>query len=177
MPSFLMAWMKIYHSSVIVIWIGLQPHRLMCLNSWPMGSCTIRRTGVVGVGVALLEEVNGGLRFPLLCLGSAQCNADDSGLLLPEDQDVELLASSPIACLPAGCHASCYDNNALNLWTLQACHNPCMEGRGQLQRILYFHHRISRGQTQVISLVNKHLYPRSFLADLPLPLIFVCCSK
>ena len=87
----------------------------MCLNAWPMGSCTIRRTGVVGVGVALLEEVNGGLRFPLLCLGSAQCNADDSGLLLPEDQDVELLASSPIACLPAGCHASCYDNNALNL--------------------------------------------------------------
>lgn len=86
----------------------------MCLNSWPMGSCTIRRTGVVGVGVALLEEVNGGLRFPLLCLGSAQCNADDSGLLLPEDQDVELLASSPAPRLPAHCSASCCDDNGLN---------------------------------------------------------------
>ena len=31
-------------------------HRLiMCLNAWLIGSSTIRRCGLVGVGVALLE--------------------------------------------------------------------------------------------------------------------------
>ena len=33
------------------------PHRLMCLNVWPIGRGRIRRCGLVGVGVALLEEV------------------------------------------------------------------------------------------------------------------------
>jgi hypothetical protein len=33
------------------------PHRLKCLNSWPTGNGTIRRCGLGGVGVALLEEV------------------------------------------------------------------------------------------------------------------------
>jgi hypothetical protein len=33
------------------------PHRLMCLNAWPIGSGTIRRYGLVGEGVTLLEEV------------------------------------------------------------------------------------------------------------------------
>jgi hypothetical protein len=33
------------------------PHRFMCLNVWLLGSGTIRRCGLVGVGVALLEEV------------------------------------------------------------------------------------------------------------------------
>ena len=28
------------------------PHRLMCLNTWPIGSGTIRGCGLVGVGVA-----------------------------------------------------------------------------------------------------------------------------
>jgi len=32
-------------------------HRLMCLNAWPSGNGTIRRHGLVGVGVALLEWV------------------------------------------------------------------------------------------------------------------------
>ena len=30
--------------------------RLMCLNAWPIGSDTIRRYGLVGIGVPLLEE-------------------------------------------------------------------------------------------------------------------------
>jgi hypothetical protein len=29
------------------------PHRLMCLNTWPMGSDTIRRCGLVGESVSL----------------------------------------------------------------------------------------------------------------------------
>jgi hypothetical protein len=33
------------------------PRRLMCLNAWPLESSTIRRRGLVGVGVALLEEM------------------------------------------------------------------------------------------------------------------------
>ena len=32
-------------------------HRFMCLNAWPIGSGTIRRCGLVGVGVALMEKV------------------------------------------------------------------------------------------------------------------------
>jgi Fe-S oxidoreductase len=48
------------------------PHRLMCLDDWPIGSDTIRRLGLVGIGVSLLQEVGncGGpaLRSPLLKL-------------------------------------------------------------------------------------------------------------
>lgn len=33
------------------------PHTLMCLNGWSVGSVTIRKSGLVGVHVALLEEV------------------------------------------------------------------------------------------------------------------------
>jgi hypothetical protein len=36
---------------------GYGPHRLMCLNAWPIENGTIRRCGLFGVGVALLEEV------------------------------------------------------------------------------------------------------------------------
>jgi len=32
-------------------------HRLTCLNARPIRSGTIRRQGIVGIGVALLEEV------------------------------------------------------------------------------------------------------------------------
>jgi hypothetical protein len=31
------------------------PHRLMCLNAWPMGSGTIKMCGLLEVGVALLK--------------------------------------------------------------------------------------------------------------------------
>lgn len=33
------------------------PHRPMCLNTWPMESGAIRKRGLVGVGVAMLEWV------------------------------------------------------------------------------------------------------------------------
>jgi hypothetical protein len=33
------------------------PHRLTCLNAWPIGSGTIKRCGIVGETVILLEEV------------------------------------------------------------------------------------------------------------------------
>ena len=32
-------------------------HRLTCLNVWPIGSGTIKRSGPVGLGGALLEKV------------------------------------------------------------------------------------------------------------------------
>ena len=33
------------------------PHRLLCLNAWPIGSDIIRRCGIAGVDVSLLEEL------------------------------------------------------------------------------------------------------------------------
>jgi len=33
-------------------------HRFMCLNAWPTGSGNIRRCGLVGIDVALFEEVS-----------------------------------------------------------------------------------------------------------------------
>ena len=32
------------------------PHRLMCLNAWPVGSDTIRRCGLVGGSVSLWRQ-------------------------------------------------------------------------------------------------------------------------
>ena len=37
--------------------MGLAPIELMCLNTWPTESDTIRRCGLVGVGMALLEWI------------------------------------------------------------------------------------------------------------------------
>lgn len=47
------------------------PHRLMCLNAWPIGSDTIRWCGLLRIGVALLEKVchcGDGLWGPMLKL-------------------------------------------------------------------------------------------------------------
>ena len=47
----------------MVVWIGMAPIDL-CWNAWPKGSDIIRRYGLVGVGVVLLEEVcHGGGRL------------------------------------------------------------------------------------------------------------------
>ena len=45
----------------------------------------------------------------------AALSVEDSPLLLPVDQDVELSAPSPVPCLPACCHASRHNDNGLNL--------------------------------------------------------------
>ena len=43
---------------MLVWWLNRNgPHRLKCLNAWPIGNDTPRRYGLSGVGVALLEEV------------------------------------------------------------------------------------------------------------------------
>ena len=49
-------------------------HRFMCLNGWPMGNGMIRKYSLVGVGVALFEEVCycEHVLWSSLCLGSAQ---------------------------------------------------------------------------------------------------------
>ena len=75
------------------------------------GSGTIKRCGLVGVGVALLEEVchcGGGLwDLSLSCLETV-CS------WLPLGEDVELSAPSA-PCLPGCCHAFHHDDNGLNL--------------------------------------------------------------
>jgi hypothetical protein len=42
---------------IMVVWIRIGPHRLICLNVWSPESGSIRRYVIVGVGVALLEKV------------------------------------------------------------------------------------------------------------------------
>jgi hypothetical protein len=69
------------------------------------------RCGFVGVGVALLEEVchcGGGLDTLLLAMWESVCS------WFPLDEDVELSAP-PMPCLPGCYHASCLDDNGLNL--------------------------------------------------------------
>jgi len=67
--------------------------------------------GLVGVGVALLEEV---------ChCGCRICESPPSSLRtvcswLPLDKDVDL-STPPAPDLPAQCHASFHDDNELNL--------------------------------------------------------------
>jgi hypothetical protein len=64
----------------------------MCVNAWTTRNVTIRRRGLVGVGVASLEEVHhcGGRALRFYKLKSGQCVP-----LLPVDQNVELSAPSP----------------------------------------------------------------------------------
>lgn len=72
----------------------------------PSGSGTIRSCGLVGVGVALLEEV-----CPLVG-GGADFEVSEAQpgvlalFLLPADLDVEILTPYPTPRLPAHCHAS-----------------------------------------------------------------------
>jgi hypothetical protein len=73
-------------------------------------------------GVALLEEVchrGGGI------LGSVPSCLEVSLSWLPLDQDVELPAPSPVPCQPGCCHASCHDDNELNLWNYKSAPIKC----------------------------------------------------
>jgi hypothetical protein len=62
--------------------------------AWHIGNGIIRRGGLWDSPSSFLE-------------------ASLSWLLL--DQDAKLSVPSPVPCLSAGCHASCYDDNGLNL--------------------------------------------------------------
>jgi hypothetical protein len=70
-------------------------------------------------GVVLLEEVQlgkGSLEAPHR---KRPCNwlpAEETvSSWLPSDQDAEHSAPSPAPCLPVLCHASCHEDNGLNL--------------------------------------------------------------
>ena len=78
-------------------------HRLMHLNTWP----------IVGGPITCWNKcVTMRVVFELLH-AQAVLNVAHSRLQLPVDQDVEL--SAPAPCLPAHNHASCHDDNELNL--------------------------------------------------------------
>lgn len=91
---------------------GNGPHRLMCVNGWPMGSGIIRRWDLVGVGVALKEEVCHGRQVlrslmlklcPVWLSTSAACGSS-----------CRTFDSFPSTM--SGCsHASCHDYNGLDL--------------------------------------------------------------
>ena len=85
------------------------PHKLMCSNAWLVGSGTIRRCGLVGVGVPLLEEIcHCGGRLQGLIFVQAMLSVKQS-LLVPAG----LSALSPAPCLPAYHMFSCSDDNEL----------------------------------------------------------------
>ena len=75
-----------------------------------MENGTIRNYGLVGVDVALLEEMcHYGGRFEVFCAQTLPI-VESSPPLLPAVQDVELL-SPPAPCLPGCCHPSYCDDN------------------------------------------------------------------
>ena len=44
------------------------PHKLKCLNAWPIASGTIRRCGLVGIGMVLMEKLcHCGVSFEVSC--------------------------------------------------------------------------------------------------------------
>ena len=94
---------------------------------------TIRRCGLIGGSVALLEKVchcGGRLWGAMLKLHpvwkdpSPSCLQKRIFFYLPLDQDVELLAP-PALCLPADWQASCCDDNGLNLWNCKPAPIKC----------------------------------------------------
>jgi hypothetical protein len=84
------------------------PHRLRYLNAWIIRSGTIRRCGIVGVGVALLEEVQVTVGMGFEVSYAQIWPMWHSLLLQPMNQDTELSA-------PSTYHAPYHDNNELNL--------------------------------------------------------------
>lgn len=90
------------------------PHRLICLNVWPIEIGTRRyslvgsRCDLAGRTVSLWRQV---LRSHI-CSSHAQW---DSLSLLPADEDIELSVPFPAPCLPTCCHAPSCDDNGLNL--------------------------------------------------------------
>lgn len=82
------------------------PHRFT-------GSGTIEKYGLVGIGVAVLEEMcqwGWTLSFKMFKTGPVS-----HSFLLSTDPDVEFSATSPGPCLPVCCHDSYHDNIGLNL--------------------------------------------------------------
>jgi hypothetical protein len=75
------------------------------------GCGTIKRYGLVGVVVALLEEVcHCGVGFETLLLAAHELVS--SVCLKNKIQNSQLLSHH--ACLAGHCHASCHDDNDLN---------------------------------------------------------------
>jgi hypothetical protein len=70
-----------------------------------IGSGTVRRVGLDGRSASLWKQA---LKFYMLKL----CPVWYSLLLLPDDQD---LLAPPAPCLPIQCHASCHENNELQM--------------------------------------------------------------
>ena len=82
----------------------------MCLNDWPIGDDLIGRCGLIGVGVALLEEVGyWGRTFEV---SEVQVCLVYLSRILSADQNVGLSVPSPAPCLPPCHHAS---HNGLSL--------------------------------------------------------------
>jgi hypothetical protein len=79
----------------------------MCLNTWPIENGIIRRDDLIGVGVALLEEVChcGDKLLGLMLQIHPVWHTQYGPFQLSSDQDVGLLALSVASCVSGHCHA------------------------------------------------------------------------
>jgi hypothetical protein len=96
-------WIIIPH----IVWIEkTPPHRLMYLNACPTGSGTIKRCGLLGVGVALLEEMYHcrGSFWGLICSSYAQCGTQSPSWRTRW-------------CFSSTMSDFHFDDNELNLWS------------------------------------------------------------
>ena len=78
-------------------------HAVMCLNAWPIGSGTTMKYGLIGVGVAFLEEVcHCGVRlWGLRCSGYGHCGTQSPPTACWST--CRTLAPPPASSLPAHC--------------------------------------------------------------------------
>ena len=86
------------------------PHRLLWLNSWPIGSGTIKRCDLVGIGMALLKKcvtVGVGIAISMLKLYPVWCTVSPCYLQI-KMQNVQLF-QHPVCLLAT--HASHYNDN------------------------------------------------------------------
>jgi hypothetical protein len=85
------------------------PHKLMCLNAWCIQSGSLRRCGLIGVGVSFWRKyVTGGGR-------ALRSKAHVNSLPAACGSRCRMLSSSPAPCLPACQYATHHDDNGLNL--------------------------------------------------------------
>jgi hypothetical protein len=129
--------------------------------TWPMGSGSIRRRGLFGVGMTLLEEIHhcgGELWGPVFKLHPVWKRVSSSLPMkkmlswLPWDKDTEL--SAPLAsCLPTCCHASYHYDNGLDLWNSKPAPTKCCPLRSVWRVLSKFY----TGEDFRIALVDLHM--------------------
>jgi hypothetical protein len=88
------------------------------IGSGPIGRCSLAGVKCDLVGRSMSLEAG-------FEVSDAQAMPSVTLFLLPANPDVELSATCVAPCLPVCYHASCHDNNGLNLWTCRPAPIKC----------------------------------------------------